>query len=81
MDDLIFKHEAELLLQHPLSRADSTAGDFLVPFVLYLVIEAVRGGEVDVRGTGYKIMNSDRKGELRIKRPVGPPEDRETKNL
>ena len=58
MDDLIFKHESELLLQHPLSRADSTAGDSSVTFVLHLVIEQVRGGEVDVRRTGYKIMNS-----------------------
>lgn len=43
MDVLIFKHEPELLLQHLLSLADSTAGDFAVPFVLYLVIEQVRG--------------------------------------
>lgn len=78
---MIVKCEAELLLQHPLSRADCTAGDFSIPFVLYLATEQVKGGEVDVRGTGYKIMNSGGKGELRIKKPVGTPEDRKTRDL
>lgn len=34
-----------------------------------------------MRGTGYKIMNSGRKGEQRIKKPMGPPEDRKTRDL
>jgi hypothetical protein len=64
-----------------LSLADSTAGDPLATFVLYLVIEQVRWGELDVRGTGYKIMNNGGKDELRIKKSVGTPEDRKARDL
>lgn len=49
MGDLIFKHEAEVLLQHLWSLADSSAGDSSVPFAQYLVTEQERGGGVDVR--------------------------------
>lgn len=43
MGDLIFKHEAEVLLQHLWSLADSSAGDSSVPFAQYLVTEQERG--------------------------------------
>lgn len=81
MDDLIFKHEAELLSQHSLSLSGSIAGDSSVPFVQYLVTEQVRGGEIDVRGTGYKIVNSGGNDELRIQKPMGTPEDRKARDL
>lgn len=71
MDDLIFKHEAELFSQHPLSLSGSLAGYSSVPFVQCLVIEQVRGGEIDMGGMGYKIVNSGGNGELRIQRPMG----------
>lgn len=71
MDDLISKHEAELFSQHPLSLSGSIVGDSSVPFVQYLVIEQVRGGEIDMRGMGYKIINSSGNNELRIQKPIG----------
>ena len=39
------------------------------------------GGEVDVRRTGYKIMNSGGNAALRIKKPAGTPEDRKARGL
>lgn len=81
MDDLIFKREAELLSQHPLSLSGSIAGVSSVPFVHYLVIEQVRGGEIDGRGMGYKIVNSGRNDEPRIQKPMGTPEHRKARDL
>lgn len=81
MDDMIFKHEAELLSQHSLSLSGSIAGDSSVPFVQYLVTEQVRGGEIDVRGMGYKIVNSGGNDQLKIQKPMGTPEDRKARDL
>lgn len=67
------------MLQHH-CLGQTPAGDPSGPFVLHLVIEQVRGGEVDVRHTGYTIMNSG-KDELRITEPVGNPGNRKARDL
>lgn len=45
------------------------------------MIEQVRRGDLDVRSTGYKIMNNCEKDELRIKQAGATSEDRKTRPL
>ena len=56
MDDLIFLNMSLSYCYTPISH--STAGGPSAPFVLHLVMEQLRRAEVDMRNTGYKIMNS-----------------------
>lgn len=80
MDNLILKHEAECCSCTIVSGRQHSWASF-ASFVLFLVIEQVRRGELDVRSTGYKIMNNGEKDELRIKQAVGTSEDRKTRLL
>lgn len=79
MNDLSFKHETELLLQHPLSLADST--ELLSSFCSVPGDWAGEKGKVHMRGTDCEIINTSGNDELRIKKSVKPSDNRKTRDL